>query len=257
MAKIPVKYRAPVWAVMFNLAVVVGIPGTAWAVQAVIDSTAVAKLTAQVNKLQEQLETLKAVKDGVQDQIDAVGKMGQITLPGVDLQKMAAGLRRDMQCLKPDLSKLMPSLDFKDIRLGSICDVAPVYRETLWLSPARQAELPSLEARTAAREQVERRRKNVFVDSVSKAMAHADVAAQDVEDTNAAANELESALASSATSNDRLQAIGQGQVLIARALAKQNQLLAQLLKVQATFAMEAGASVNGIDDPDGENRKKP
>jgi hypothetical protein len=246
------KNKRTLIAIALNVAVIFGLPVTAFAAMAVFDSAAVAKMSKELTKLQEQIELLSAVDKKVQEQINAVGKMGKITLPTFSLDNLGAAIRRDLQCLKPDFSQLMPDVDFKDVEINSVCEGAPIYRDTLWLDPDKIAELPTWEERREAEKQVEERRERVLTDTIAKAMAHADVAAQDVDQTNDAANELESALSSSVDSNDRLQVIGQGQVVIARALAKQNQILAQLLKVQAAFAMTAGVPVEGLVNLDDE-----
>ena len=45
----------------------------------VIDATAIEKATQQLNKLQQQLDVLNETRDKIQAQINAIGKMGQIT----------------------------------------------------------------------------------------------------------------------------------------------------------------------------------
>ncbi len=249
MARPPLKIRKHrLKAFVLSTVLVMGLPATAWAAMAVIDSAAIGKLSSQLTKLQEQLDAINDVSNKVQDQINAVGKMGQISIPTFGLDALGSAIRRDMQCLKPDFSKLMPNIDFKDLEINSVCEGAPIYRDTLWVDPKKFTEMPTWDEREAAEKVVKERRERIFVDSITKAMAHADVAAKDVEQTNKAANELESSLASSVDSNDRLQVIGQGQVVIARALAKQNQILAQMLKVQAVFSMRAGVPVVGLVD---------
>ncbi|MBT4888732.1 MAG: hypothetical protein HON65_04170 [Rhodospirillales bacterium] len=251
MARPPLNVRRrKLRAFLLSSIFIAGLPVTAWAAMAVIDSAAIGKLSNQLTKMQEQIDAVKDVSDKVQEQIDAVGKMGKITLPTFGLDTLGSAIRRDLQCLKPDFSKLMPSIDFEDVEINSVCEGAPIYRDTLWVDPEEIAKLPTWEAREAAEKNVLERRERIFTDAITKAMAHADVAAKDVEQTNKAATELEGSLASSSTSNERLQVIGQGQIIIVRALAKQNQILAQLLKVQAAFALKAGVPVEGLADPD-------
>lgn len=231
-------------------------PGVAWAAMAVIDSSAIAKLTNQLSKMQEQIQVLTGISDRVQKQIDAVGKMGKISLPILNAAKLASQIQRDVQCLKPDLSKLMPGIDLEDMDINSVCEGAPVYEQTLWVDPEKINKMPNWSDREDSRRQVERRRQAVLKDAVTKGMAQADVSTKDVEQTNRAANELESSVASATTSNDRLQTIAQGQVLIVRALAQQNQILAQQLKVQSATTMAIGVPVESLNDPKKTEAKK-
>lgn len=227
-------------------------PGVAWATMAVLDQAAVAKLTNQLSKLQEQIDALTEIKSRAQEQIDAIGKVGQIRLPSLDVNKMASQIRRDAQCLKPDFSKLMPSVNFDDVGMGSICDTAPAYEQTLWLNPDEQNTYPSLEDRRVQRVRVERRRDAVLKDAVTKGLAMADHWIAQSEDDNKATEELARAAETARTSQERQQVVAQGQVLIARALTKQNQILAQQLKVQTAFALKAGLSIEDLTKPQDE-----
>lgn len=224
-------------------------PGVAWAAMAVIDSAAIAKLGDQLTKLQQQIEVMTGIKDRVQQQIDAVGRMGQISLPSINISKLASQIKRDAQCLKPDLSKLMPGVSFDDVSMGSICDTAPVYEQTLWIDPDKINAMPNWQDRERARHVVERRREAVLKDSVTKGMAMADQWIAQSEDENRATEELASAAAAAKTTQDRQQVTAQGQVLIARALAKQNQILAQQLRVQSAFAAAAGVPIESYTTP--------
>jgi len=230
-------------------------PGVAWATMAVIDGAAIAKLGDQLTKLQQQIEVMTGIKDRVQQQIDAVGKVGQITLPSINISKLASQIRRDAQCLKPDLSKLMPSVNFDDVSTGSICDTAPVYEQTLWIDPDKINKLPTWQEQQRARHVVERRREAVLKDSVTKGMAMADQSIAQSEDENKATEELATTVNAASTERQHIAAIAQGQVLIARSLAKQNQILAQQLKVQSAFAAAAGVPIESYTTPDDKNGK--
>ncbi len=242
-------------AAILTLILLVGLPVTGWATMAVFDGAAIAKLTDQLSKLQQQISAIVDVKNKVQEQIDAIGKLGQITLPSLNLDKLGGTIIRDLQCLKPDFSKLMPSIDLKDIKINSICGGSALYRDALWVDPDKVVKITTWQDRQVLLDGVHERRERLFTDTIAKALAHSDVAARDVEQTNDVANEVESSLRSSVNSRTSLQAIGQGQVAIIRALAKQNQLLSQLLKVQATYALKnvPGEARAGVDG----DKKKP
>ncbi len=232
--------------IILTLLLLVVLPATALATMPVLDNAALVKLTDQLTKLQQQIQATIDVKNKVQEQIDAIGAVGKITIPTINIDALGAAIKRDAQCLMPDFSKLMPEINFEEMEINSVCEGAPVYRQTLWLDPDDIAELPTWELRDAARKKVAARRERVFVDTVSKALAHADVATQDAVKTNKATDDLESTLDAAVDSRTTLHAIGDGQIVIARALTKQNQILAQLLKVQAAFAMRAGVPVEGL-----------
>lgn len=219
----------------------------------VIDTAAIAKLTDQLSKLQDQIDVLTDLQKKAQDQINAIGKMGQITLPMVNMARMVSRLRSDAQCLVPDFSKLMPSVDFEDVNFGSICEGGNVYQKTLFLDPDELKNMPWEEQRLHQVE-VKERRQRVVADTVAKSMAAADMASKVAADeTGASADELEGSVSSAKDSNDRLAAIATGQVLIVRALAQQNQILAMQLKVQAATALALGVRLDSdlVKEADG------
>ena len=75
-------------------------------------------------------------------------------------------------------------------------------------------------------------------------MAAGDLAATDgAEDAEKAASDLESKAKAAVTHQERLAVIAQGEVLTNKQLVQQNQLLAQLLKVQSTMLMHMSTTV--------------
>ena len=215
-------------------------PPSANGAMAVFDSAALTKLAEQVTNLTKQLEELKAVNDFLQDQLDAIGEMGQITLPSLDLAKLGKRLKEDMECLKPDFSKLMPNVDFEDIEWDSICDGGRAYRDSLFISKDDYELLPDWEAKRDARREIEERRDRIHEDAATKALAQADIATADVEKTKDAADELEQSANAAKTQNQRLAVIAKGQAALIKAQAQTNQILATLLKVQAITAIKMG-----------------
>ncbi|GAB6053085.1 hypothetical protein JCM17960_34990 [Magnetospira thiophila] len=219
----------------------------------VIDTTAIGKLTDQLSKMQQQIDKLTELSKKAQEQLNALGKMGQITLPLINLAKVGRDLRQDAQCLVPDLSKLMPSVEFEDMDFTSICEAGDAYRQTLWIDPKTITAKP-WEDQEKARKAVEVRRDNMIVDAASKGLGQGDVAAQGAEALNKAAGELETAADAAKDQNDRLAVIAKGQVLMARAMAQQTQILAQLLKVQSAYVMKAGVPLDSRLAGDGEEK---
>ena len=227
----------------------------AWAEYPVIDASALEKATQQLSEMKKQLEELQAFNDKLQAQLNAIGEAGQITVPLFNMAKVGSQLRQDAQCLIPDLSKLMPSVSFEDINFGSICEAAAAYRQTLWVDPTTKRSLRYSE-RQKLREELEQRRENILVDITSKALAQGDIAADTALQLNEAADEHERNVQATKQSNERLNLIPQGQVMIARGLAQQNQILATMLKLQAAFIMKAGVPVDSIvveEDEEGGN----
>jgi hypothetical protein len=216
----------------------------ALASMAVIDTTAVGKLTDQLSKMQQQIEMLTGINTTLQDQIDAIGKMGQITLPTLNAAKIGSRLRQDLQCLKPDFSKLMPNVNFEDLRWNSICQGSAAYKDTLFINPEDLVKLPSWEEQEKVLQTINDRRRRILEEATSNGLAHSDIATKDVEHLNKAADDLANSVSAATTQNDRLAAIAEGQVIMARAMGQQNQILATMLKVQSAFALQAGVRVD-------------
>ena len=216
---------------------ILAIAPAAWATMAVVDAPAIAKLTKQLTEMQKQLDVMTEMSKRLQGQIDAVGRAGRVTVALPNAARLGGALRRDLRCLAPDLSRLMPNVEFEDAEWLSVCEAAPGYRQTLWLDPKDVAELETWEAREAATRGVQRRRENVLVDAASKGLAHADMAGHQVDDALSASDELETAAAAATTSNERLAVIAESQAVLVRAMAQQTQLLAQLLRVQSAYVM--------------------
>lgn len=274
MGRTPLKRRLRTAALTLSL--VIGVPSMAYSAMAVVDTGAIAQLAQQMNKLQEQVDQLRqqtewldTLSSQVQDQIDAIGAMGQLTLPALNLQKLTGQVMRDAQCLKPDFEKLMPGLSADELNFDSICGGSQAYRQALWFDPEdpESWSLPEGEEWNAgastdekwrlharAREAVEQRRRSVAKDASTKGLAQADLASGETAETNQkATEELEAATLAATTQQDRLAVIAQGQVLSNRQLVQQNQLLAQLLKVQSAMLMEMSTPAGErIEEENGE-----
>jgi hypothetical protein len=214
---------------------------------AVIDTSALASMAKQISALKEQimvlwkqleaatqiLSTLTEVRDAIQEQIDAIGELGEILLPLFNIAKIAEQLKSDAQCLMPDYSKLMPGAEFEDFQFDSICSARAAYDKLLWLDP-KEAKNKSWEEQKEMRITVQVRRRKLLRQIATDGLANADVAiSATVDDQGPAVDDLERAARAAKNMNTRLQVIAEGQVLVARQLATQNQLLAQMLKVQS------------------------
>lgn len=247
----------------------VGVP-TAWATMSVIDTTAIGRLGEQLSRMQEQidaaiqqieiatrtLDVLGEVSATIQDTMDAIGKVGQIRLPMLNLKKLSNQLQRDSRCLMPDLERMMPGVRFEDISFASICSARAAYRSTLWYR-STDAEGITWDDQAEARAAIASRREALVRSAVTDGLAHADVAAAAAaEQGDEAAAELERAMLAATTQNDRLAVIAQGQVLAARQQATTNQLLANLLRVQSAALLQSSMPLDGdpraMDDNEGE-----
>lgn len=255
MATAPLKPRKTVlrWIATAAFASVafLGVHTSAFALDQVIDQAAIAKLVDQIKKLQDQLTELQKANGLLNDQLNAIGRAGQISVPMVNLDRLASRLRQDAQCLAPDLQKLMPDVEYDDATWGSICSAGDAYRKTLWLDPDKIAKKP-WEDRVAARNAVEKRRQNMAVDVASKAIGQGDIDVKEADRLGQSADELDAAAKAAVSDNERLAVIAQGSVLHARSAALQTQILAQLLKVQSTWfaltALPPGSTLAKEDD---------
>lgn len=217
--------------------------GRAAAEMPVIDTAAIAKFSEQITKLQRQIESLVAIQKSAQEQIDAVGRSGRITLPAIHIGKMAAQIASGARCLKPDFSKLMPRVDFRDVRVGSICDGAAMYGQTLFVRPEDLSGIEDWRAMAKLERAAGKRRDAVLRDAAAKGLATADLAVAQSADETRAADELAAAARNAATTQARMRVADEGLVLLARAATRRNQLLAAQLRVQAAMAAAAGLPV--------------
>ncbi|MEW5728046.1 MAG: hypothetical protein AB1918_09495 [Pseudomonadota bacterium] len=242
-----------------RLTVVLAIVGTivavpvAQATYAVIDSTAIGKAVEQIKELKAQLATqleqlaqlkqsvsfLNDISEFVNDVSDAIGQITNITLPIPNIQKMAAQIRSDARCLMPD--GVGWGIKTEDLNLGSICESSSKYREALILDEERLANMPFNE-QDAARDLAKVHREALLADTAVRSLAQSDVAMKQADDLNKAADDLQSNLASAKTVQDRLHVQAQAQILQARAMASQSQLMAQMLKLTAAAEIKAGLS---------------
>lgn len=232
-------------------------PNVAYAAMAVTDGGALVEAKLRLAELKKQLSELNDMKNQLQDQINAIGEMGTITVPMINLPKIAGQLVSDAQCLMPDFEGLIPSLDLEELEFGSICDGSNNYKKILWISPKEEAKLKGSE-RLERYEEIRQRRETFLVEAAADGMAQADMALEGALDLNETAAEIESAAAAANNTNSRLAVIAQAQAVLIRAGSQTNQLLAQQLRIQATFAMAAGVDVTNAlaDTEDDEDNKQ-
>lgn len=211
-------------------------PITAFAAWTVFDPTAVAKLTETIKLAKEQISKLQEIRTGIQDQVEAIGEATQINIPSLNLEKLTGNLKETLNCtlINPDDFKaMMPSLNMEDFSIKSVCQGKKVYQNILFGSPEEFAKLTS-DQRSALSAKIRIRRSQLLTNTTTKSLAFADKQLLDSSTLSESAEELDYAASTAKNTNDRLAVIAKGQVMQLQAQAQTNQLLAMLLKLQAS-----------------------
>ena len=232
-----------VTAVSLPVAITVAI--TAWAAQPVFDAESAAKAAETINELKKHGEAIAEGNKLAQGQIDAVGAKTKLVIPGLDIPKIRRQLNADMQCLMPDFESLMPSVEFDNIEFGSICNGRGAYEQTLTFdAEGDDAARMTAGEREAARNRVRDRRENVFNDVVLKSMAQGDAAIAAANGINEAATRIAGEADAATDLNSRVAVTNQALVILIRAQAQTNMLLAQMLKLRAAHEAQFGMDVD-------------
>lgn len=235
-------------------------PAQAQAAVAVVDNTALAQWSERLNGLKKQIETaveglkvlnmmvngINVISKFMQDQVDAIGRLGKIHLPFLNTVKLAQRLQKDIKCLMTDLSKLMPSVDFRDLDFGSICNARASYQDLFWLDPeeARKLDHKTL---NQIRNKIDKRRNALAKTASASGLATAHIMSTQTSTITATAiDELERNVREGQSIQERLIAIGQGIVLQNRQAAQLNTMTAEILRIQATMLMLQ--STTSVDD---------
>lgn len=241
---------------------VLGVPA-AQAAMAVFDSAAVAKAIEQLKELKAQLATemeqlaelkqqvsfLNEITGFVNDLSDSVGDIISISLPIPNILQMAAQINSDMRCLMPD--GMSWGIELSDLNLASICETSSKYRDALFVNDdelSSEAFVKSEEAWAKINE----RRTALLEDTAVRALAQGDVQLQQASEINEAADQLQDDLAGAKTVQDRLHVTAQAQILHARAMASQNQILAQQLRLMAIAEIKKGLPPSKVKEITGE-----
>lgn len=226
-------------------------PVQAQAAMAVVDNTALAQWSERLNGLKKQIETaveslkvLNMVVNGInvvskflQDQVDAIGRLGKIHLPFLNTVKLAQRLQKDIKCLMTDLSNLMPRIDFRDLDFGSICKARASYQDLFWLDPEEARKLDH-KTRNRLIQKIQARRDALAKTASASGLATAHVMSTQTSTITATAiDELERNVREAQSIQERLIAIGQGIVLQNRQAAQLNTMTAEILRIQATMLM--------------------
>ncbi len=199
------------------------------AAMSVFDSTAYVKLVDQLNKLTTMIDSINEVSKFAKDTVKAIGEFGRIIVPFTTLKNIGDQLKRDAQCLLPNLEDLMPSLELKNVNF-SICGGKSIYKETLFMNEEDFNKLSTPEQNRIVRE-IQKFRQNILNDATMSGLSQSDIAQKNAKTHLNAAEELEAL--GNAAMDERTQAAIKikGLALIAKGQAQANQLLASLLRV--------------------------
>ncbi len=270
----------------------------AFATYPVFDATSFAKITEQFNKLQQQFdelmkqtEILGKISKTAQDQINAIGKLGQVAVPVLNLAKLGQQINRDISCLLPDFSKLMPGVNLDDVDWKSICARRFFYNSTLWFDPKdpdswkfgeegspddwampeggswggegnepnwKNPDSPAEQrlyfaARAAARKATEARRAKMAREAVNTGLAQADRTSTELAEINQdIIEELESQSEQAADVKTLLATLLKAFLHQSRIQVQQQQQMAQLVRIQSNMLMQFRPTGDGGEQEGGD-----
>ncbi|MGX1501112.1 hypothetical protein ACSSV1_006181 [Labrenzia sp. MBR-25] len=235
----------------------------AQAAMAVIDVKGIGEMQKQLANMKEQLGTLKSQLDtakeslsvvtdqlkavqevkGIADEtLSSIGEIGNLSIPSLNFQSLASSVSGDMACLVPDYKQLMPSIKLEDVDFGSICERGNAYKSGLVATPDSLTNF-TWEEKAQIQASVHKNRIATITDATVKGLAQSDEAHETAVKTLETAQEYKSAGESAATMQDRLQVLIELEVAQLVATAQTNQILAQLLKIQSSQALNTGVPV--------------
>lgn len=190
----------------------------------------------------DQLDTLKEVQGIAGDTLSSIGEVGNLSIPSLNFQSLASSVSGDMACLVPDYEQLMPSINMEDVDFGSICDRSNAYKSGLVATPDSLTSATWAE-KAEIQKSVHENRTATITDATLKGLAQSDQAHETAVKTLETAQEYKSAGESAVTVQDRLQVLIELEVASLTTQAQTNQLLAQILKVQSSNALNNGVPI--------------
>lgn len=235
------------------LVALVGASSTSQAAMLVVDTSNLAEAQKSVAALKSQLETaknqlntlkeslevatdqlkkLQEVKKVADDTFSAIGEMGHITIPSINFKSLANSIASAKSCLVPDYKNLMPSVDLENMSFSSICDRSSAYSSGL-ITKKESLQTGSWAEKKEVLKGIQTNRVNTITDASVKGLAQADQAIETADETLETAQDYKKAGESAADMNARLQVLIEVNVARLVAQSHMNQLMAQMLKVQA------------------------
>ncbi|NVK20558.1 MAG: hypothetical protein HWE30_17840 [Methylocystaceae bacterium] len=235
----------------------------------VTDATAIAKAVEQHNELKKQFEELKELKDNAEKELKALGEFGKITIPTFNAKAIGNQLKKDLQCLKPDLKDLMPELKTEE-QMFSVCDKSRFYKDNMWVDPLKVGGKsvitdPTIGAeRTEVdwnelekqRQKVRQWRDNLSYDATTKGLGQADIALNNINKNSDAIDDLQATAENAEDNRQQLAAIAQGLVVNARVNNQNAKIMAQLLKVMSSYVMQATVPIDKRQTGEAEGDQK-
>ena len=226
-------------------------PGIPHASQPVYDAEAVARATDLINQTKTLTEGVANVKEKIEAQVEASGVARVIQLPLLDIERITTRAARDAQCLLPDVKNFLPRVEFKNIDVGSICNLNKNYKQALSFHPdSEEGRKMTRIERSNRRELIRSSRRHVLEESVFKSLAAGTAGLQAASDFGAAADTLAAQANAATNMNERLAVLNQGVVLLVRTQVQNNILLAQQLELTAAAAVW-GLPTDAEAAPDG------
>lgn len=204
------------------------------------DQLATAKESLSV--ITDQLDTLRQVQSIAGDTLSSIGELGNLSIPSLNFQSLASSVSGDMACLIPDYKQLMPSIKFDEVDFGSICERGNAYKSGLVATP-ESLTAGTWEEKAKIQKSVSQNRIATITDATVKGLAQSDEAHETAVKTLETAQEYKNAGQTAETVNARLQVLIELQVAQLVATAQTNQILAQMLKINASQALNNGVPI--------------
>ncbi|GAB3127256.1 hypothetical protein GCM10027256_27580 [Novispirillum itersonii subsp. nipponicum] len=239
-------------------------PSVSKAAMAVIDQSVLAQAIEEVKAAKQQLvaafeqikwltdifSTLNDMVKVVQQELDAIGRLGRIELPWLNLMKSGQSLRRDIACLVPDLREM--GIFWKDLKFRSICEGKDSYRKILFIPHDKNEQALTWQEHARLREEAEARRRALWVDIGTEAMAMAHLTKEtQLEETLRGIEDLEDAAKRSQDMNSRLNVIAHGVILQNKQMAHLQKLMALQLQVQTAHFLADAVPASSRGDKTG------
>lgn len=231
---------------------------------AVIDQTVLAQVIEEVKTAKEQLvaafeqikwltdifDTLNDVTRFLQDELDAIGRLGTIELPWANLVKSGNQLRRDIACLIPNLREM--GISWKDLKFRSICEGKASYRKILFIPKDKAEEELSWAEHHQLRREAEARRRALYVELTTEALAMGHLIREtDLDEILRGIDDLDSLARRAENQNERLNIIAQGIVMMNRQLANVQKIQALQLQIQTAHFLADSVPVSSRGDEEG------
>ncbi|GAB3128388.1 hypothetical protein [Novispirillum itersonii] len=252
--------------VMLGVAGTVIAPSPSKAAMAVIDQSVLAQAIEEVKAAKQQLvaafeqikwltdifDTLNDTVKLIQNELDAIGRLGRIELPWVNLMKSSQNLRRDIACLIPDPKKW--GVTFKDLNFRSICEGKNAYERILYVPRDKDDETIPWTERARLRKEAQERRRALFIQLSTEAMAAAHLTREnDLKEIPQGIDDLEDAGKRAEDMNGRLNVLVHALAMVNKQLANIQKMQAMQLQISTAHFVATGVPVSANAAPTPQN----